>query len=119
MRLRIALVLALGLAACDPPKQPAIALFMPVSSTAIETREIQLHDDLITVRLHIPPTPERRKATVISTLGDRASLLTQGFLVVTYRINWEVLKGSAPPQPPHRQPLSCARPARDARNRQP
>ena len=99
MRLRIPLVLALGLAACDPPKRPAPALFLPVSSTAVETRETQLHGDLITVRLHIPPTPERRKATVISTLGDRASLLKQGFLVATYRINWEVLKGSEPPQP--------------------
>jgi dienelactone hydrolase len=93
-------VFALGLVACPHAKRPAPALFIPLSTTAVETREIQLHDDLVTVRLHIPPTAEPRKATVISTLGDRASLLRHGFLVVTYRINWEVLKRPEAPPPP-------------------
>ena len=90
-------LLLLGLvAACRAPRYPAPAPFIALSTTEVETREVQLDGELITVRLHIPPTPEVRKPTVISTFGDRGLLLRQGFLVVTYRINRELLKPSAP-----------------------
>src|SRR5262245_60550047 len=62
----------------------------------VETREVQLDDDFITVRLHIPPTPEARKPTVIWMLGDRTAPLAQGLLVVTYRLNWELVRPPAP-----------------------
>lgn len=75
-------------------------LVPPAADSQTETREVQLDDDLITVRLHIPRTSEPRKPTVISMLGDRASLLRHGLLVVTYRINWESHKPPVPPAPP-------------------
>jgi hypothetical protein len=101
MSLRPCLLVWLGLAVgCAPPKLPAPAMFIPLATAAVETRETQLYDDLITVRLHIPPTPEPRKATVISALGDRSVFLGEGFLVVTYRINWELLKQSETPRAP-------------------
>jgi dienelactone hydrolase len=80
----------------DPPVPPTSALLAP----EVETREVQLDDDFVTVRLHIPPTPEPRKPTVVSMLGDRASFLRQGVLVATYRINWELRKPASPPAPP-------------------
>jgi len=61
----------------------------------VETREVQLDHDFITVRLHIPPTVEARKPAVIFMLGDRSPLLRQGFLVVTYRVNWDLRPGAA------------------------
>jgi dienelactone hydrolase len=64
-----------------------------------ETREVQLDDDFITVRLHIPPTAEPRKPTVI-TMGERARPIKEGFVAVTYRINWELLNPPPPPPPP-------------------
>jgi hypothetical protein len=87
-------------AACRPPDPPA----PPPSGAdpaadAVETCEVQLDDDFITVRLHIPPTAEPRKPSVILTSGNRAALLCQGFLAVTYRINWDVHKLPAPPPP--------------------
>ncbi len=89
-------------AACGPRRDPPPA--PPVSSRdaeleRIETRETQLDDDFVTVRLHIPPTPEPRKPTVIA-MGDRSALLGRGFLVVTYRINWDVHNQSPPAAPP-------------------
>src|SRR5262249_27340652 len=86
-RRRLCLVGLGMLTACPSPRPPAPAAFIAVASTTVETREVQLDRDLITVRLHIPPVSGSRLPTVISTLGDRATLLRQGFLVVTYRIN--------------------------------
>src|SRR5215475_2577794 len=75
------LLLALAVA-CARPRLPAPPPLIALSTTTVETREVQLDNDLITVRLHIPPTAERRKPTVISMLGDRTPLLRQGLLVV-------------------------------------
>jgi hypothetical protein len=99
MRRRVSrFLLAVGLlAGCRPTPLPAPGPFIALSTTAVETREVQLADDFLTVRLHVPPTPERRKPAVISTLGDRSMLLRLGFLVVTYRIN---TPPQAPPEPP-------------------
>jgi hypothetical protein len=93
-------LLAVGIGcACRAPRSPAIAPLIALSTAAIETREVQLEDDLVTVRLHIPPGTAPRRPTVIWTLGDRAPLLRQGYLAVTYRMNRAVLKPS-PPVPP-------------------
>src|SRR5690349_7743484 len=99
-RRRIALVLPLLVAACrsgpptPPPPEPSSS-----RDRTIETREVQLDDDFITVRLHVPPTPEPRKPTVISLLGEHASLVARGYLVATYRINWELRNAAAPAAP--------------------
>lgn len=97
---RLPLLLAVSLAtACRlgrPTPPTSVATDPPPLA---ETREVQLDDDFITVRLHIPPTPEARKPTVIWMLGDRSALLGQGMLVVTYRLNWE-LRPVAPASAP-------------------
>jgi dienelactone hydrolase len=87
---RLPLGLLVLLLACRPAAPP-VPLPTPhaASDPEVETREAQVDGDFITVRLHIPPTPEHRKPTVISLMGERRSLLRQGYLVVTYRINWE------------------------------
>jgi dienelactone hydrolase len=97
------LVLAVVGAACGAGRRPMPDPLIALATTAVETREVQLHDDLITIRLHLPPTLEPRKATVISSLGDRETLLREGFLVVTYRINWEMLKPPPEPSPRPRE----------------
>jgi dienelactone hydrolase len=100
-RAGLALVAALAAACRSPaPDVPAVEAPAP-SGPKIETRETQLDGDFITVRLHIPPTPEPRKPAVISFLGEHASLLARGYLVATYRINWDVRNppSAAPPAP--------------------
>jgi dienelactone hydrolase len=98
---RIVVVLALVLGgACRRSTPPPPLVLDDPSAPEIETREVQLDDDFITARLHIPPTDEPRKPTVISMLGERQSLLAAGFLVVTYRVNWEVRNAPAPPPTP-------------------
>lgn len=62
---------------------------------------MQLDGDFITVRLHIPPTAAAPTPAVVSLAGEHASLLAQGYLVATYRINWEFRSpppASAPPE---------------------
>jgi len=96
-RERTAVLVVVVLGGCCPRRPGMPAAFIALASTTVETRETQLDGDLITVRLHIPPAPaSSRRPAVISTLGDRATLLRQGFLVATYRINRDVLK---PPPP--------------------
>ncbi len=103
MTVRI-LGIALALSAAVACRAPGLPDPMPfVAATpapAVETREVQLDDDFITVRLHIPSTDEPRKAAVISTLGDHGELLREGLLVVTYRVNWELRNPTPPPPPP-------------------
>src|SRR5689334_16868082 len=102
MRSVAALVVAFGIASgCRSPRYPAPGPFIPLSTVTVETREVQLEHDLITVRLHIPPGSQSRRPAVIVTFGDRSLLLRQGFLVVTYRMNWDVLNPTPPsPVPP-------------------
>jgi dienelactone hydrolase len=68
-----------------------------VAATEVETREVQLADDLITVRLHIPPGGREKKPAIISMMTDHKAFLKRDILVATYRVNWEFLK---PPLPP-------------------
>jgi pimeloyl-ACP methyl ester carboxylesterase len=90
------------LGACAPRRapDPAPLLPMPAASANVETREVQLAGDLITVRLHIPPGGDPKKATVISTMTGHAAFLARGWLVATFRVNWEYLD---PPLPPEAQ----------------
>jgi dienelactone hydrolase len=94
----LVVAVALTVAACRVPDAPApLAPAVDAFTDQVETREVQLDDDFVTLRLHIPPTPEARKPVVIVTIGDRARLLRQGFVVATYRINWELHNPPAPP----------------------
>ena len=68
-----------------------------MAASEVETREVQLADDLITVRLHIPPGGREKRPAIISMLSDHKVFLERGIVVATYRVNWEFLK---PPLPP-------------------
>lgn len=97
-------LLLLAFAACRV-RDPAPAPTPPPDpfTEQVETREVQLDDDFVTLRLHVPPTAAPRKPVVIVTTGDRTRLLRQGFLVATYRINWELRNPQPPPPPPAEQ----------------
>ena len=56
-------------------------------------------DDLITVRLHFPRGVRGPMPAIISMMGNHAAFLERGWLVVTYRINWEYLNPPLPPPP--------------------
>lgn len=92
----------MALVACHAPLAPPVdpPPVDPLSTSAprVETREVQLADGLITVRLHIPQTSESKKPTVIVMEGHTA-FLERGWLAATYRINWEFLKPPLPPLP--------------------
>ena len=98
----LALAAIVAAVACDPPSppQPATLPSVAAPSSDVETREVQLANDLVTVRLHIPPGGDPKKPTIISTMGDHAAFLARGWLAATYRINWEYLN---PPLPPEAQ----------------
>jgi predicted esterase len=84
-------------AAHDPPP-PAPA------NTSTDVREVELAGGFITARLEIPRTPAGPKPAIISPATERDAVLAAGAVVVTYRVNWGLLKGLAPPPPPDSPP---------------
>lgn len=68
--------------------------------SAVETREINLADGWITVRMSIPARPPGPKPAVISPFDDDAALLERGIVPVRFHTNWERLRGLTPqPEP--------------------
>lgn len=85
---------------------------MPVPPPApeIEEREATLENGFLTVRVELPTGADGPRPAVIthSNLADHTPLRTAGLVVVTYRINWEILKGLAP-KPPEPTPAPGGR----------
>ena len=98
LHLPLALLLAACVAACvrttAPPPAPSGA------TTEENVRVAQLENGLVTVRLELPPAPSGPKPTVISLLGENETIRAAGITVVTYRLNWDRLKGFRPPPEP-------------------
>jgi dienelactone hydrolase len=82
--------------ACRQPAPTPV----PSAPPAPIVREARLQNGFISVRLEVPPGPDGPKPAIITLLGEREALLDLGMVVVTYEINWELLKGLAPPTPP-------------------
>ena len=93
MRLGFLLAGLVHLAACahrQPPAPP------PVEPTS-DGREVTLANGFITVWLDIPREPAGPKPAVISPGPERDALRAAGAVTVTYRANWDLLKGFLKP----------------------
>jgi fermentation-respiration switch protein FrsA (DUF1100 family) len=63
-------------------------------------RRIVRHDGFLEIRVEAPDAPPGPKPTVISFVEEfREPLLDAGFVVVSYVIHWELLRGPAPASP--------------------
>src|SRR5579875_1029114 len=92
-RLATVVILA-ALEACRPARPARAPSPAPPSATrAFLVREAQLEGGAVSVHAEIPLEPAGPKPTVIA-------LLAAGFVVVTYQIQWAILKGEKPPAPP-------------------
>ena len=70
-----------------------------VQERELAVREAKLDNGAITVRLEIPPNPPEPKPAILANLSEGETMATDGVVIVTYKINWFLLKG-APPLPP-------------------
>lgn len=96
-RARLAILCLASTVACRQPA-PASPPAPPLPATAVF--EATLENGFLTVDVRVPATPAGPKPAVISHLGDPEPILAAGAVLVTYRINWDVLKGFAPREPP-------------------
>ena len=63
-------------------------------------RTVMLQGGFLQVDVEAPIDPPGPKPAVVSYLeAARATLLAAGFVVVTYTVHWEMLRGLAPPAP--------------------
>jgi len=67
-------------------------------------RVVELENGFVPVRLEVPPAPAGPKPAMISLLGENDTILAAGMVVVTYRLDWELLKGLRPPPEPAASP---------------
>jgi hypothetical protein len=88
----IALLFLASVVACTRPPKVAAP---PAPAATHEVREATLQNGFLGVRVELPPAPAGAKPAVIALAGEREALLAAGVVVVTYRVNWEVLKGLA------------------------
>jgi len=92
LRLPVAVLCAACLAACMRTAAPP-----PAPTTPKDVRVVELENGFVPVRLELPAAPAGPKPAVISLLGENETILAEGMVVVTYRLDWELLKGFRPP----------------------
>jgi len=92
LRLPVAVLCAACLAACV-----RTAARPPAPTTPKNVRVVELKNGFVPVRLELPAAPAGPKPAVISLLGENETILAEGMVVVTYRLDWELLKGFRPP----------------------
>jgi hypothetical protein len=92
-----AVVLALaGCVAPTPRQAPA-----PVEPAATRTRTVLRQGGFLEIRLDVPVAPVGPKPAVVSYVEElRTPLLDAGFVVVSYALHWEYLRGFAKPPAP-------------------
>jgi len=95
LRLPVAVLCAACLAACARTAAPP-----PAPTTPRNVRVVELEHGFVPVRLELPAAPAGPKPAVISLLGENETLLAAGMVVVTYRLDWDRLKGLRPPPEP-------------------
>jgi Prolyl oligopeptidase family len=76
----------------------------PAPTTPRNVRVVELENGFVPVRLELPPSPAGPKPAVISLLGENETILAEGMVVVTYRLDWDLLKGLRPPPEPDAPP---------------
>src|SRR5437667_4940973 len=97
--LPVAVLCAACLAACMRTAAPP-----PAPTTPKDVRVVELENGFVPVRLEAPLVPAGPKPAVISLLGENDTILAAGMVVVTFRLNWELLKGLRPPPEPAASP---------------
>jgi hypothetical protein len=93
---------ALALAAACTRRVAPLPLIPPPPPppASVEHRQVAIDNGFVTVDLDIPNEPPGRKPVIISPVGDPQPLLAAGVILVSYRVNWQLLRGLAtPPQP--------------------
>lgn len=92
------------LTACVHPRLTAPPVPGGPTTPPSDVREVTLDGGFITAWLDIPRTPAGPKPAVISPALERERLLAAGAVIVTYRVNWGLLKGLAPAPPAGAEP---------------
>ena len=82
----------------EAPTAPVAArtVTIPPPATEYLVREAQLAGGGIAVKLEVPLTPQGPKPALIALIGNVRPLLSAGFVVVTYSIDWNALKRPTP-----------------------
>jgi hypothetical protein len=94
---------ALLLAGCGahvPAPRPAAPPAQPPAERQFSVREAQLENGAIVVHVEIPSKPPGRKPAVLVNLNESTTLLDEGVIAVTYKIDWTRLPGAPPPPAP-------------------
>jgi dienelactone hydrolase len=97
-RLPAGLAVAIALGCHRPAPAPAPPSAPP--PIGVSAREATLENGFLTVEAQVPAEPPGPKPAVIAFAGEQPALLQAGAIVVTYRMNWDVLKPLAPPSAP-------------------
>ncbi len=91
-------VLLAAVAGCMPAAREAAP--PPASDPATHTHTVLRQNGFLEITIEAPDAPAGPKPTVVSYVEElRAPLLERGFVVVTYAIHWEYLKGLVKPPP--------------------
>jgi hypothetical protein len=97
---RLVLCVLVMLAACARrPPRPAPLAITPGSEREYQVREVSLENGGVAVRLEIPSAPAGPKPAIFANLNEAPAMRADGVVVVTYTINWMLLKDAPPPPP--------------------
>src|SRR5262245_48324626 len=99
--MRILPPLLLSLAACraPAPPPPPPPFVPPPRATQFLVKEVRLAGGVVGVHVEIPLEPSGPKPAVIALIGDTRQFVGAGFVVVTYSIEWGMLKDRPKPPP--------------------
>jgi len=88
-------LVALVSACTRPGAAPVPPLRLSTAPQVVRYRvlETRLLEAAVFVHVEIPPAPEGAKPTVLTLLGDTGPILAAGFNAVTYKVNWDRLRG--------------------------
>ena len=100
VRLVVLLALVLGSSCRDVPRVAKNPLSPPPKERELLVREAQLEGGAIVARLEIPLVPSGPKPAILANLNEATTMANTGIVVVTYSINWALLKGGPPPPGP-------------------
>jgi dienelactone hydrolase len=93
------LVLLAAVGGCARPPAPPTP---PAAGPPARTRSVLRQSGFLEIKIEAPDAPAGPKPAVVSYVEElRRPLLENGFVVVTYVLHWEYLRGLVPPpQPP-------------------
>jgi hypothetical protein len=93
-------VLGCGARAGTRPARDPAPSAGTVQERRLMVREATLGEGAIVARLEIPPDPPGPKPAILANLNEADTMKADGVVIVTYKINWFLLKGGPPLPPP-------------------